>query len=219
MTKPYCPPADHGLDLIYQDESILVLNKPSGLLSVPGKGEDKRDCLVTRAVVEHPEALIVHRLDMATSGLMVLALGKSIHRQLSIMFQEQQVSKNYVAVVDGIVTPTAGEIDLPLITDWPNRPRQKVDFEIGKPSLTHYSVLERNRCENSTRIELLPKTGRSHQLRVHLLSIGHPIIGDELYASDDAISKSSRLLLHASMLSFSHPVTNEQLTFKSDVPF
>ena len=219
MTKFYNPPPDNGLDLIYQDESILILNKPSGLLSVPGRGEDKSDCLATRAVVEYPDALIVHRLDMATSGLMVLARGKQIHRQLSILFQEKMVSKRYLAVVNGIVEPLTGEIDLPLITDWPNRPRQKVDYDVGKPSLTLFRVVAHNQSETSSRVELEPKTGRSHQLRVHMLSIGHPILGDELYASCDAVAKSERLLLHATSLSFVHPVTHKLLIFESKAPF
>lgn len=215
----YNPPPHHGLELIYSDDSILVLNKPSGLLSVPGRGEDKRDCLATRAVSEYPDALIVHRLDMATSGLMVLARGKQIHRQLSILFQQQRVNKSYIAIVDGIVAPVSGEIERPLITDWPNRPRQKVDYCAGKPSLTHFMVMEYDHDNMSTRVQLRPRTGRSHQLRVHLLSIGHPIVGDELYGSDEAVAKSKRLLLHATSLSFVHPVTNKPLTFESDAPF
>lgn len=219
MTMAYNPPPHHGLELIYSDNSILVLNKPSGLLSVPGRGEDKSDCLVTRTVSEYPDALIVHRLDMATSGLMVLARGKQIHRQLSILFQQQQVNKSYVAVVDGIVAARSGEIERPLITDWPNRPRQKVDYCVGKPSLTHFMVMEYNRDNMSTRILLKPRTGRSHQLRVHLLSIGHPILGDELYGQGDVVTKSKRLLLHATSLSFIHPVTNRLHSFKCDAPF
>jgi len=219
VTNAYKPPPHYGLDLIYSDDSILVLNKPSGLLSVPGRGEEKRDCLATRTALEYPDALIVHRLDMATSGLMVLARGKQIHRQLSILFQQQQVSKSYLAIVDGIVAPTSGEIDRPLITDWPNRPRQKIDYKMGKPSLTHFMVMAYNRDAMSTRVQLRPRTGRSHQLRVHMLSIGHPIVGDELYGSREVIAKSDRLLLHATSLSFVHPVTNKSLTFKCDAPF
>lgn len=215
----YNPPPHHGLELIYSDDSILVLNKPSGLLSVPGRGEEKRDCLATRTVIEYPDALIVHRLDMATSGLMVLARGKQIHRQLSILFQQQQVSKSYLAIVDGIVAATSGEIERPLITDWPNRPRQKVDYKVGKPSLTRFMVREHNLENMSTRVLLRPRTGRSHQLRVHMLSIGHPIVGDELYGSCEVIAKSERLLLHATSLSFIHPVTNRSLTFESAAPF
>jgi len=219
MAILYNPPPHHGLELIYSDDSILVLNKPSGLLSVPGRGEDKSDCLATRTVSEYPDALIVHRLDMATSGLMVLARGKQVHRQLSILFQQQQVSKSYIAIVDGIIAPTSGEIERPLITDWPNRPRQKVDYRVGKPSLTHFMVMEHNQTNMSTRVQLRPRTGRSHQLRVHLFSIGHPIVGDELYGGDKVIAKSKRLLLHATSLSFVHPVTDKLLTFESDTPF
>ncbi|MDH3354624.1 MAG: RluA family pseudouridine synthase [Chromatiales bacterium] len=216
---PYNPPHHDGLDLVFEDDWLLVVNKPSGLLSVPGRGEDKRDSLASRVMAEYPDALIVHRLDMSTSGLMVLAKGKQAHRGLSLLFQDQQMKKCYVAVVDGVVESLTGEVDLPLITDWPNRPRQKVDYELGKPSLTSYRVIGHNDEAVTTRIELKPKTGRSHQLRVHMLSIGHPIVGDELYASRDVIDKASRLLLHASALSFTHPVTKQRLSFKSDVPF
>jgi len=219
VTKTYNPPPHTGLDLIYQDDAILVLNKPSGLLSVPGRGEEKRESLATRTQAEYPDALIVHRLDMATSGLMVLARSKQVHRVLSILFQEQMVHKRYLAIVDGIVEPSAGVIDLPLITDWPNRPLQKVDYELGKPSLTRFRIVEHNLSEQITRVELEPKTGRSHQLRVHMCAIGHPIVGDELYASREVIAKSGRLLLHATTLSFIHPVTNKQLTFECNAPF
>jgi len=215
----YIPPAHIKLDILFQDEYLLVLNKPSGLLSVPGRGDDKQDCLISRVQAEYSNALIVHRLDMSTSGLMILARGKELERSLSILFQQRKVDKKYIAVVDGKVSPTVGEVDLPLITDWPNRPKQKVDFETGKASQTQYSALSYDNKNNTTRLELSPLTGRTHQLRVHMQSIKHAILGDELYASKDVIKKSTRLLLHACYLSFQHPITNEVLKIKSKPDF
>lgn len=201
----YHPPKHISLDILYQDKHLLIVNKPSGLLSVPGRGEEKQDCLITRIQKEYPSALIVHRLDMSTSGVMVIALGKEMERDLSIMFQKRKVSKKYIAVVEGKVKEKYGEIDLPLITDWPNRPKQKVDFKDGKSSQTQYIVTSYNSSNDSSRVELTPITGRTHQLRIHLKSINHAILGDELYASNSVINKSKRLLLHASNLSFQHP--------------
>ncbi len=215
----YNPPAHTSLVLHYQDEYFLILNKPAGLLSVPGRGEDKQDCLISRVQKEFPDALIVHRLDMSTSGLMVIARGKEIERNLSILFQQRKVAKKYIAVVDGEVTSSFGEVDLPLITDWPNRPKQKVDFETGKPSQTRYSVLSYEKKNNTTRLELSPFTGRTHQLRVHMQSIKHSILGDELYASKEVVEKSPRLLLHACYLSFTHPITDELIEINSEPEF
>ena len=215
----YSPPPHISLDILYEDKYLLILNKPSGLLSVPGRGEDKQDCLISRVQTNYADALIVHRLDMSTSGLMVIARGKEIERSLSILFQQRQVEKKYLAIVEGEIVPIFGEVDLPLITDWPNRPKQKVDFETGKPSQTRYSVLSYDPKINSTRIELTPITGRTHQLRVHMQSLNHAILGDELYAEKEAIEKSERLLLHACYLSFKHPVSDEFLEFKSKAEF
>ena len=215
----YSPPPHISLDILYEDKYLLILNKPSGLLSVPGRGEDKQDCLISRVQTNYADALIVHRLDMSTSGLMVIARGKEIERSLSILFQQRQVKKKYLAIVNGEIVPGFGEVDLPLITDWPNRPKQKVDFETGKPSQTRYSVLSYDPKINSTRIELTPITGRTHQLRVHMQSLNHAILGDELYAKKEAIEKSERLLLHACYLSFKHPVSDEFLEFKSKPEF
>lgn len=215
----YRPPAHEGLDILYQDDAMLVFNKPAGLLSVPGRGEDKQDCLSTRVQAEFPDALVVHRLDMETSGVLVMARGKQIQSQLSQLFQNRDVRKQYIAVVDGRVVQPRGQIDLPLITDWPNRPRQMVDQEHGKPSRTYYSVLVRDIEGNTTRVELIPETGRSHQLRVHMQALGHAILGDRLYADEDTQKKSNRLMLHAVSLSFIHPVTREPLRFLSEVPF
>lgn len=213
----YNPPPHTSLDIVFEDEFLLILNKPSGLLSVPGRGDDKKDCLISRVKSEYPDALIVHRLDMSTSGLMILARGKEMESYLSILFQQREVKKKYIAVVSGDVNPQLGEINLPLMTDWPNRPKQKVDFESGKPSLTKYSVLSYN--NNTTRIELTPITGRTHQLRVHMQSLKHAILGDELYANEKDIKQSNRLLLHAFYLSFKHPVSDELLEFNSESEF
>ena len=216
-----CPaPRDDGLAIVYFDASLLVVNKPAGLLSVPGRGEDKQDCLAGRVQAAYPEALIVHRLDMATSGLLVLARGKTMQRRLSTQFANRQVDKRYVAVVKGL-PPLAGEIDLPLAADWPNRPRQKVDRLAGKPSRTRYQVLSHDPVANTTRLALWPDTGRTHQLRVHLLAIGHPIVGDGLYAEAGgaACGAGARLLLHAESLAFAHPETARPMAFCCPAPF
>lgn len=215
----YNPPSPTALDILFQDEYLLVVNKPSGLLSVPGRGDDKQDCHITRIQKEYSDALIVHRLDMSTSGLMVIARGKELERALSILFQQRKVTKKYIAVVAGEVMPSSGEVDLPLITDWPNRPKQKVCFETGKDSQTRYSVLSYDNKNKTSRLELIPLTGRTHQLRIHMQLIKHPILGDKLYANKDTIEKSARLLLHASYLSFQHPVSNEVLSFNSEASF
>ena len=203
-------------ELIYADSSLLVVNKAPGLLSVPGRGPDKQDCLIHRVQAVYPEALSVHRLDMGTSGLVLVARGAAMHRALSMLFEARKVAKRYIAVVAGELTPSSGEINLPLICDWPNRPRQKVDHEIGKPSLTRYRRLSFDPVSNSSRVELEPITGRSHQLRVHLAELGHPILGDELYGSE---TSAPRLLLHATLLSFPMPGTDECLTFESAPDF
>jgi tRNA pseudouridine32 synthase/23S rRNA pseudouridine746 synthase len=215
----YTPLPHTGLDILHQDDALLVLNKPSGLLSVPGRGPDRQDCLTLRVQAEYPQAMNVHRLDMETSGIMVMARSRSVHRQLSRLFQAREVHKHYIAVVDGRVEQSAGEIDLPLIADWPNRPRQKVDYDNGKPSRTRFNVMHHDARENTTRVDLAPETGRTHQLRVHLQTLGHAILGDKLYACKAVQEKADRLLLHASSLSFMHPVTGECLCFVSEVPF
>ncbi|HEY6896871.1 MAG TPA: RluA family pseudouridine synthase [Rhodocyclaceae bacterium] len=216
-TAAYRPPPDEGLAVVYADDWLLVLDKPAGLLSVPGRGADKADCLVARAQREFADSLIVHRLDMETSGLIVLARGEEMHRRLSRQFREREVAKRYVAVAAGQLVADEGSIDLPLITDWPNRPRQKVDHDIGKPSLTHYRVLSRD--ADTTRVELEPVTGRSHQLRVHLLSLGHPLLGDRLYAPQAIAEAVPRLLLHAWLLAFTHPQTGITLNFERTAEF
>ena len=208
-----------GFTLIHADSALLVVTKPSGLLSVPGRGADKQDCLISRVQIDYPDALIVHRLDFDTSGLLVLARGKRIHRALSIQFQERQVDKRYVAVIAGRLDAECGEVCLPLVVDWPNRPRHIVDYENGKPSLTRYRVLGHDAERRCTRVELTPETGRTHQLRVHMQALGHPILGDSLYADAAALSQADRLLLHAEFLSFTHPESGERLSFDCPAPF
>lgn len=215
----YAPPPDTGLDLVYADGALLVVNKPAGLLSVPGRGEDKLDSLVERAKKDFPDALIVHRLDMDTSGLLVLARGTEMHRQLSILFQSRKVHKRYEAVAAGCIAPAAGKIDQPLVLDWPNRPRHIVDHATGKPSLTRYRVLGYDAEHDTSRVELEPITGRTHQLRVHLQYLGHPILGDTLYAPPERRDQAPRLLLHARKLAFRHPITFEEMHFEAKVPF
>jgi len=205
--------------LVYVDEHLLVLEKPAGLLAVPGRGADKQDCLSTRAQRLWPDALVVHRLDMATSGLFLMGRGISMQRVLSRAFAERRVDKRYQAVVASQpgAAGAQGVIDLPLAPDWPNRPRQGVDFVRGRPSITRWRVLA---CEaDSSRLELEPVTGRTHQLRVHLLAIGHPILGDALYAPPDVCARAPRLLLHACALRLAHPASGEPLAFDSTVPF
>jgi tRNA pseudouridine32 synthase/23S rRNA pseudouridine746 synthase len=201
-------------ELVYCDDFLLVVNKPAGLLAVPGRGENKQDCLSARVQQKFPDALVVHRLDMSTSGLLVFARGIEMQRRLSQMFREREIDKRYVAVVAGKLEPDTGEVNLPIVADWPNRPLQKVDFEQGKPSLTRYRVL--SRTDTGSRVELEPVTGRSHQLRLHMLSIGHPILGDPLYGDE---SSAPRLLLHATELRFTHPVSGEALNFVSPPPY
>jgi tRNA pseudouridine32 synthase/23S rRNA pseudouridine746 synthase len=202
--------------VIYLDDHMLVAEKPAGLLSVPGRLPENKDCLITRLQIDYPDALTVHRLDMATSGLMVFARGAEAHRTLSKAFADRLVNKRYIAVVAGALTGE-GEVDLPLITDWPNRPRQMVDHHIGKPSLTRWSVLQSG--EGRSRVELEPVTGRSHQLRVHMMAIGHPILGDVFYAPPEIEALSPRLLLHACRLSLPHPVSGEVMDFRSAALF
>jgi len=213
----YCPPKEPFLDVLYQDESILVLNKPSGLLSVPGRAPENQDSLALRAQKHSPTALTVHRLDMATSGVTVMALNKDAHRELSRQFQERETTKVYYAWVWGEVAKESGEVDLPLICDWPNRPLQKVDFEQGKAALTRWQKLKVK--QGNTLVKLLPHTGRSHQLRVHMQAIGHPILGDEFYAEPAGLAAADQLQLHAAELGFMHPELGDDLLFKCEPPF
>ena len=198
---PPQPQATDAIEVRHSDAWRVVVDKPSGLLSVPGRGEDKQDCAWARVAAGFPDALIVHRLDQSTSGLIVFGRGMAMQRALSEAFAARLVDKRYEAVVAGLVERDAFEIDLPLIVDWPNRPRQMIDHERGKPSLTRVRVLHRDVAAGTTRVELEPVTGRSHQLRVHLLAAGHPILGDALYAPPEVLAQAPRLLLHARDLS------------------
>jgi tRNA pseudouridine32 synthase / 23S rRNA pseudouridine746 synthase len=184
-----------------------VLNKPGGLLSVPGRGEQMHDCLVHRVQARCPEAQIVHRLDMDTSGLIVMAKGAEMQKALSLLFASRQVHKRYVAEVSGLIPADQGEVDLPLITDWPLRPRQKICHETGKPSLTRFRVLSRDEAAPTTRVELEPVTGRTHQLRVHMMALGHPIVNDPLYGLNADPDRPRRMRLHAWQLRLPHPAT------------
>ena len=213
----YQPPLSPFLSLLYHDDDVIVVNKPSGLLSVPGKAPEHRDSLITRIQRVYPDARIVHRLDMATSGVMVVAQHKDSHRQLSRQFELRQTAKRYFARVAGVPVQSSGSVDLPLICDWPNRPKQKVDFESGKPALTHYEVVQQDATE--ALVALTPITGRSHQLRVHMLELGHPILGDRLYGTPSVIASAPRLQLHAETLSFTHPTSGKRMQFSAPLPF
>lgn len=218
------PPVPPGLTVVFADDSLLVFDKPAGLLAVPGRGDDKQDCLAHRARQQWPDALVVHRLDMATSGLIVMARKLPAQRALNLAFEKRQVHKQYEAVVLGRLAPPEtpdgwGLIDLPLIVDWPNRPRSIVDPSLGRPARTRWRVLAYDPVSGSTRVRLEPVTGRSHQLRVHLQALGHPILGDPLYAPPAAQAAAPRLLLHARRLALFHPDSGQALQFDSAPPF
>lgn len=218
----YQPIMSPYLDIIYQDDDLIVLNKTSGILTVPGRLPEHQDCLQNRVLRVLPTATIVHRLDMATSGIMIMALNKPAHVEISRQFEKREISKRYITRVYGQIKEASGEIDLPLINDWPNRPKQKVDHEKGKKAQTFYKILANEKSDNgieTTLVALTPVTGRSHQLRVHMLALGHPILGDRLYAHPKALSASSRLQLHAESISFKHPKTQQTLSFKTPYLF
>ncbi|WP_440876193.1 pseudouridine synthase [Thalassotalea sp. PLHSN55] len=217
----YQPPMSPYLDIIYQDEELVVVNKPSGLLTVPGRLPEHQDCLQNRVNKVLPTATIVHRLDMATSGLLIMALTKPAHVAISRQFEKRKINKTYIARVYGTVEQAQGEVNLPLICDWPNRPKQMVDHQRGKPSTTLYKRLDNAviNGHDTSLVELTPITGRSHQLRVHMLSLGHPILGDRLYAHPQALALSNRLQLHAKEISFFLPSSNERITFSTPCPF
>lgn len=203
--------------VVWADADCVVAAKPAGMLSVPGRGPLLQDCLLSRLQGRFGDLRVVHRLDMATSGLIAFARNADAQRRLNRAFAEREVDKRYVATVDGEVAADSGEIDLPLGADWPNRPRQRVDRVAGKPSVTRYRVLERT--ASTTRLSLSPVTGRAHQLRVHLLALGHPILGDALYAPEQVRARASRLLLHAEALEFAHPVSGAWTSFTLPAPF
>jgi tRNA pseudouridine32 synthase/23S rRNA pseudouridine746 synthase len=210
----YTPPPDGDLPVVHLDEHLIALDKPSGLLSVPGKGQALADCLEARVQARHPAALTVHRLDRDTSGLVVMAMTPQSQRHLGLQFERRKLAKTYIAIVSGVIAQDAGEIDLPLIADWPNRPLQKVCHQTGKRALTRWRVLERT--SSTTRVQLEPHTGRSHQLRVHMRELGHPILGDPMYG--DAAS-APRLMLHAHALELHHPADGTRLRLEVPAPF
>ncbi len=211
----YAPPAD-PVEILHEDSQLVVVNKPSGLLSVPGKGAHLADCLLTRVQAIFPQALVVHRLDRDTSGVMVFALTPHAQRHLGLQFEKRQVKKVYVARLWGRLEPKRGEVDLPLIVDWPNRPRQKVCHETGRPALTEWQVLRHE--GDTTRVRLRPRTGRSHQLRVHMQALGHPILGDPFYAKGPA-RDFPRLMLHSEELRLRHPEGGIGMRFRVAAPF
>lgn len=215
MSDDYAPP-DGPLDVLHEDAELLVVSKPAGLLSVPGKGEHLADCLIARVQKAWPDALLVHRLDRDTSGVMVFGLTSHAQRFLGKQFELRAAKKAYVARVWGRLTPKVGRVDLPLIVDWPNRPKQHVDHENGKAAITDWRVLRDDARES--RVRLSPRTGRSHQLRVHMLALGHPILGDPFYAEGEA-RDFERLMLHSEELRIKHPESGRMMKFRSPVPF
>ncbi len=215
MSDAYDPPQE-PLQILHADHEIVVVDKPAGLLSVPGRGAHLADCLLARVQAVFPEALLVHRLDRDTSGVMVFALTAPAQRNLGLQFERRKTRKTYVARVAGRLEPRSGTVELPLIVDWPNRPRQKVCFETGKPALTEWRVQRRE--EGETRVKLMPKTGRSHQLRVHMAELGHPILGDPFYA-EGAARDWPRMMLHSEELRIHHPDGGAGKSFRAPAPF
>lgn len=211
----YDPPTG-PLSILYEDAAIIVVDKPAGLLTVPGKLENRQDCLVTRLQATHWNALTVHRLDCDTSGVIIFARTKQAQGFLGQEFEQRRAEKTYIARLKGRLEPDSGTVDLPLGSDWDYRPRQKVDHEHGRPAVTDWQVLDRS--DDETRVRLTPHTGRSHQLRVHMLSLGHPILGDQIYAPE-TLACHKRLMLHAETLSLHHPVTKARVTFTAPFPF
>ncbi len=213
--------AEPAICVVHADAAIIVLDKPSGLLSVPGRGADKQDCLSARVQTQFADALVVHRLDMSTSGLIVMARGAAVQRALSEAFANRTVAKRYEAIVHGEVDATGDgwrEIDLPIAVDWPNRPLRVINHETGKDSVTRLQRLHVDAARNTSHVLLEPLTGRTHQLRLHLQAIGHPILGDALYAPPEIVAMAPRLLLHACALGFDHPVSGVALQFHRPMP-
>lgn len=213
----YQPPLHQGLDLLYVDNDLVIVNKPAGLLSVPGRGEDKQDSMLHRLQSEYPDAQTVHRLDMDTSGILLFARHADAQRAMSRLFEQRRIHKTYLAWVWGVPKEARGSVNLPLIADWPNRPRQKIDYTLGKPALTHYQLLTAN--PQHSLVQLEPVTGRSHQLRLHMSALGHPILGDPLYGTPMSRCASPRLLLHAEQLQFEHPFTDKAINLQCQAEF
>lgn len=215
ISNTYTPP-DTPLDVLHEDHELVVVNKPEGLLSVPGKGEHLADCLLSRVQLAFPQALLVHRLDRDTSGVMIFAQTPHAQRHLGLQFEKRQTKKTYIARVFGRLEPKTGTVDLPLIVDWPNRPLQMVCHETGKTAVTDWRV--QRYAPGETRVRLMPKTGRSHQLRVHMLAMGHVILGDPLYAKGAAL-EYPRLMLHSEELRLRHPEGGRGMVFRAKAPF
>lgn len=215
MSDVYAPPTD-PLVFLHDDHEVVLVDKPSGLLSVPGKGEHLADCLIARVQAVYPQALLVHRLDRDTSGVMIFALTPHAQRHLGLQFEKRQTKKTYVARVAGKMADKTGTVDLPLIVDWPNRPKQMVDHDNGRAAVTDWRVVRST--DEESRVRLLPKTGRSHQLRVHMLALGHPILGDPFYATG-AARDYPRLMLHSETLQFRHPDGGEGMRITAKAPF
>jgi tRNA pseudouridine32 synthase / 23S rRNA pseudouridine746 synthase len=215
---PYLVPhSQENIDILYSDDDLLLVRKPHLLLTIPGRHPLNKDSLITRLREDYPSASIVHRLDLDTSGIMVIPLNKPTHAHISRQFQLREVEKHYHAVVHGVVEEDEGEIDLPIAPDWSNRPLQTICHERGKQALTRYRVLQRH--SDRTRLLLSPVSGRSHQLRIHLRELGHPILGCDMYATPEALALSPRLLLHASKLAFTHPTSGQWLEGESPADF
>lgn len=215
MSSNYCPPLE-PLSVLHEDAEVLLVDKPAGLLSVPGKGPDLVDCLLARVQSAFPDALLVHRLDRDTSGVMIFALTPHAQRHLGLQFEKRMTKKTYVARVWGVPAEKTGTVDLPLIVDWPNRPKQMVCHDTGKPAQTDWRVLKDE--GQTARVRLQPQTGRSHQLRVHMLSLGHPILGDPFYATGPA-RDYERLMLHSQELRFNHPQGGKSTKVRAPLPF
>jgi tRNA pseudouridine32 synthase/23S rRNA pseudouridine746 synthase len=215
MDNVYAPPQD-PLAIIHDDHEVLLVDKPSGLLSVPGKGEHLADCLIARVQQVFPQALLIHRLDRDTSGVMIFGLTPHAQRHLGLQFEKRQTKKTYVARVAGEMAEKTGTVDLPIIVDWPNRPLQKICHETGRQAQTDWRVLKAR--DGETRVRLMPKTGRSHQLRVHMLALGHPILGDPFYATGEA-RDHPRLMLHSETFQFRHPDGGQGMRFTAKAPF
>jgi tRNA pseudouridine32 synthase/23S rRNA pseudouridine746 synthase len=213
----YQPPLEPWLTVLHHDDDLLVLSKQSGLLCVAGKPAAHHDCLEARAKDRYPQALLVHRLDRDTSGIVVMAMNAKAQRHLGLQFERRKLKKTYIARVWGHVAGESGTINLPLATDWPNKPKQKVDFTSGRAAQTDWQVIARE--EQATRLKLTPLTGRSHQLRVHMLSLGHPILGDNFYATGPALAPAERLQLHADALELHHPSDGRICRFTDPAPF
>lgn len=222
ISKPdtfIAPPCLEEIEILFQDEHLLLINKPSGLLSLSGKNPLNKDSVHFRLVQDFPTATLVHRLDFGTSGIMVIALNKAVNAYISNQFQAGTIDKTYTALLHGHVEKESGTIELPIAKDPPNFPLQKICFTTGKPALTHYAVIERTESPAVTRVLFTPISGRTHQLRIHSRKIGHPILGCDLYNNPDSFAMASRLMLHATTIEFDHPITGERIRGVSACPF